>query len=93
MMGVAHYAVARALGWCLLWPIRQSAEFYGGFRKLGYLIGGSHHKDYSILGSILGPPILETTSRVLLSTYVLSPNRSVLDLFILSLVVRLSGFG
>ena len=31
---------------------------YGGFPKLGVPFWGSHNKDYSILGSILGPPIL-----------------------------------
>ena len=25
----------------------------------GYLLGGPHNKDYSILGSISGPPFLE----------------------------------
>ena len=29
---------------------------YGGFPKLGYLTGGPHNKEYSILGSILGSP-------------------------------------
>ena len=31
---------------------------YGGFPKLGVPFWGPHNKDYSILGSILGPPIL-----------------------------------
>ena len=31
---------------------------YGGFPKLGYHFGGPHNKDYSILGSTLGSPIL-----------------------------------
>ena len=30
--------------------------FLGGFPKLGARFWGSHHKDYSILGSILDPP-------------------------------------
>ena len=29
----------------------------GDFPKLGIPFGGPHNKDYSILGSILGPPI------------------------------------
>ena len=28
----------------------------GGFPNYGYLFGGPHNKDYSILGSILGSP-------------------------------------
>ena len=31
---------------------------YRGFLKLGVPFGGPHNKDYSILGSILGSPIL-----------------------------------
>ena len=32
---------------------------YGGFPKLGgYLFGGPHNKDYSILGAMLGSPYL-----------------------------------
>ena len=30
---------------------------HGGFPKFGFL-GGAHSKDYSILGCILGPPVL-----------------------------------
>ena len=29
----------------------------GSFPKLGYPYGGPYNKDYSILGSILGPPV------------------------------------
>ena len=30
----------------------------GGFPNLGYLFGGPHNKDYSMLGSILGSPYI-----------------------------------
>ena len=36
---------------------------FGGFPKMrGTFLGGSHHKDYSSLGSILGSPLLRETT-------------------------------
>ena len=36
----------------------KKAGLFTGFSKLGYCFGGPHNKVYSILGSMLGPPIL-----------------------------------
>ena len=43
---------------CIGFPKSPTGCHPGGFPKLGYLFGGPHYKDYSILGSILGSPYL-----------------------------------
>ena len=36
--------------------ILSKGPYMGVYQNYGYLFGGSHNKDYSILGSILGSP-------------------------------------
>ena len=37
---------------------------YGSFQKVGALFRSPHHKDRSILGSMLGPPVFGTSHKV-----------------------------
>ena len=54
-LGVAFWE-SPSKTWDLAWALLKSQNHVRVAQNLGFLLGGPHNKDYSILGSVLGYP-------------------------------------